>query len=261
MKQVSNTIQANGGQGSNQRTENLAPRRVGFVTLQPATERKVVNQTQTSKPLITSPSNGTTTVATTTVSATTQPRRVTFTTIQPRPSLVANETAKNVHSPNLDASIHSQSTVAPASSQQARRVSFTTLKPLQTVTTSASASSSNSQVTKTNSGSNVGSNQPRAVDPPLNSTMPPNPAHPPNTQPSPRRVEFVTLEPSSSAIPQKSAPSNLISTYQHVSNPLVPSQEGVRPCVDTTVTTVRKTLERQEKPPVPLEPEVIIIKD
>ena len=262
VKQVSNTIQTNRDQGSNQRTETLAPRRVGFVTLQPATERKIINQPQTSRPLITSPSNGIIPVATTAVSATTQPRRVNFTTLQLRPSLVANETTSNVHAPNLGASIHSQSTVAPASTQQPRRVSFTTLKPLQTVTTFASTSSSNSQVTRTNRGSNVESNQPRAVDSPLNSSIPPNPAHPPNTQPLPRRVGFVTVKPSqSSAIQQKSAPSNLTPTNQHVSNPLVPSQDGVKPSVDTTVTTVRKTLERQEKPPVPLEPEVIIIKD
>ena len=267
--EMSNAVQTDSNQDSNQRTADVTPRRVGFVTLQPTIERKVVDQQQTlnSIPLTSSPSNTTTPVAMATVPLTTQPRRVSFTTLQPGASVVANETANHVHTQNIGAFMQPQSTAPPAPIQQPRRVSFTTLKPLQSTTTSdrsANTSSSHTQDTSsTNNGPGVALNQPHTVgmvtkDSPLSPTIPQNSVPQvlaPNTHPLPRRVGFVTLKPpQSSAISPKSSPSNLPVANQNGPNLSVPS-EG-RSC---TGDIVPGTLERQVKPPVPLEPKVIII--
>ena len=245
-RQTVNPLQTTGGQNGNQRTAEHAPRRVGFVSVQPTN--------------VASP------VAMTTVSTTAQPRAVT--TLQPSSSLTPGQTS-TTRTQNLNGSTTTQSvssTVAeriPPSAQQARRVGFTTLQSSQSVST-AKTTSSHTQASNVNPSTAststaehdtvASTQQPRRVgfvtlQPPRNTSVPQRnlPSNPPNQstlinppvaseesegctpniQHPPRRVGFVTLKPPpSSTIPQQNPPTNTTPTNQNGSNHS--SEEGGR---------------------------------
>jgi hypothetical protein len=165
-RKTTNGVQMKSVQDNSQGTAGPS-RRVGFVTVQPTTETKTINQQQTSNPipLISPPA------ATATVSTTAQPRRVNFTTLQPRSS--SGQTAKDINTQNLNGSNNPQSVdAAPASVELPRRVAFTTLKPSQSVTTPDGVPNSSSSHAEDSCT-----------------------ASKPGTAQQSRRISFVTLKP------------------------------------------------------------------
>lgn len=318
------SLQANSIQDGVQKS--TAPRRVGFVTIQPTRETQpdVHHVMVNPSPSVPPTSTVTTPVAMAISSTTTQPRRVNFTTLQPaRNSSLVPPCHTTSRVQNLKESCSSQAnrlTLSPSTAeqqklgntssiQQSRRVGFVTLTPVQTA---------NDTSPKTTTGQTQGLN----ANPTTAKTLPTGQQnHNPVVSPhQPRRVGFVTLTspqgPCTSQVPpnnhgpttnqnatvasdegegctptpnatissedgqgctlnrQSPPPNTNIVTLQ---NPSVKTTSTVEeqkidhssatsnsnPSTNNTssVTTMKNTLSRQERPPVPLEPTVIILND
>ena len=211
-------------------------RRVGFVTLKPGqttcdtSPKTTSSHTQdansaTANTLPTGEQNNDTTISPQ------QPRRVGFVTLtSPQGSRSSQQVLPNNFRPttNQIASVRSDEGEGgtPNTQPPPRRVAFVTLKPPQ---------SSSDVLTDPTSTNNSSRNATISSEDGQGCTL--------NSQPSPPNANTVTVE--ERKITQMSATSNANQSTNNTS----------------FVATVRNTLSRQERPPIPLEPTVIILND
>lgn len=264
-----NTIQTNSDKNGSPRFAEPLPRKVGFVTVKPLTEKKLVAQQQSlnSNPdpsYVAHPSTVTQSgVAMATAAMATQPRRVNFTTLQPgkSSSLVQGKTASYSQSLNANSSnsLNTQPLPCTASErksnaalvQQPRRVGFVTLQSSK----SSTLPQRSPNVNPTHSSTSKSElNPPVARDEKQECT--------PTPQPLPRRVNFVTIQPpqTSPATKQIQKVSQIVPVGQ-TPNPISATNNGACNTVGMSSDSPNTAVPGQDRPPIPLEPKVIIIKE
>ena len=194
-----------------------------------------------------------------------QSRRVGFVTLKPTHSTDTDGNLDNTTSNDVQNVNSTTSKVSPIDIKksdplkQPRRVGFVTLKPPQAPTISQRNSPSNPPPTA----------NPLANEEDKGKTVTPQP-------PTPRRVNFVTLKPSETSCTPSVKPTevNHNGPEKHSSQSSSTSEKIIGQISgtlglnssntnenETSGSTLAKLQTRQERPPVPLEPQVIIIND
>ena len=269
---VQSSVTTSNAPGEEQKTAELAPRRVGFVTV---------------KPSMTAPSStvNNSSAAMTTVSMATQPRRVNFKTLQAKGTSSSEQSERtSKDTKHLNANSPTCKEVKPVSSSsenQPRRVGFVTINSPQGSSVPHKSPSNPSSQNKSNSP--PGGEEPAksicksrrvnfvTLKPPQNSTITqlkilPTPTSTNHggsdtltgregcasmTQPLPPRANVATTE----------APSTSTEMNQEKETPQAVSETSypISTIHNNNVKNAQGNTARQDRPPVPLEPEVTII--
>ncbi|XP_028399903.1 chromatin assembly factor 1 subunit B-like [Dendronephthya gigantea] len=265
---VQSSVKTANAQNDGGETTEPAPRRVGFVTVKPP------------MPVPSSTAGNNSDAAMTTVSMATQPRTVNVTTLQAKGTASLENDCKHLNT-NSSAC---EEVKTVSSANQPRRVGFVTIKsPQDSRVPHRSPTNPSSQNTSDSlpGGEPVKSaHEPRRVNfvtlkSPQNSTRPPREilaiststnhsgSDTPTeregcasmTQPPPPRVNFATTEVPSP--PTEKATQATQQTVSEMSNQS--STIHSTSMASTSVKAAQDNITRQDRPPVPLEPEVTII--